>query len=324
MAQIPNAPPGSWPAAVPANWYPDPSGLGELRYWDGASWASTVAIQGQTYERPLPPPPPQPSYSDSWYAQSPSGPAPFAPGPYAQQPYRPAPSPREEPQPRLPPRAALIALVGFFAGLGASIALSLLGAALGLPRIVRLLLGQAGLWSGLLGACVVVSRRFSTGNLRRDFNLTVAWADVGWGALMSIAARITAVVAVLPLVPFPRLVGGNDEVFRVYDTDVFSLVVVALLAVVGAPIIEELFFRGVLQGAFLDRLGTAGAIAVSSVLFGFAHFNPELGLTNVSVIFAVTGAAVVFGLTVRLRRLGSAIFAHAFFNLVAVAFAVAL
>jgi len=185
-------------------------------------------------------------------------------------------------------------------------------------------LGQAGLWSGLLGACVLVSRRFGTGSLREDFNLAIAWSDVGWGLLMSIAARIAVVVAVLPFVPFPRLVGGNDEVFRVFNTNWLSFAVVALLAVVGAPIVEELFFRGVLQGAFLDRLGTVGAVGVSSVVFGMAHFNPILGWANVSVIVAVSAAGVVFGLTVRLRRLGSSIFAHAFFNLVAVALAAAL
>lgn len=303
MAQQPYVPAGSWyqPAGLPpANWYPDPSGVAELRYWDGRSWTSTVSVGGYVDERPMPPPPPHP------YVAAPA-----------------APEPRPEPQPRLPGRAAVIALVGFVAGLGASIVLSLLGALLGLPDIVRLVASQAGLWGGLLGACRVVSRRFGSGHVARDFGLVVAWSDVGWGLLMSLAGRIAVAVAVLPFLPFPRLVGGNDEVFRVFNTDAVSFVVVALLAIVGAPIVEELFFRGVLQGAFLDRLGTVWAVGVSSVLFGLAHFNPILGLANVSLITAITAAGIVFGITVRLRRLGSSVFAHSFFNMVAVGVAAA-
>ena len=300
MAQPPSAPAGSWyqPTTLPpANWYPDPSGVAELRYWDGQMWTSTVAIGGHVHERPMPPPPPQPA---------------FAPAP-----------PRPEPQPRLPSRAAVVALVGFVAGLAASIALSLLGAAVGLPRVLRLVISQVGLWAGLLGACRVVSRRFGTGHLARDFGLKVAWSDVGWGLLMSIAGRIAAIMAVLPFLPFRRWVGGDDEIVHLSSADTASFVAVALLAVVGAPIVEELFFRGVVQGAFLDSLGTVWAVGISSVLFGLAHFNPILGLANVSVITAVTAAGVIFGLTVRLRRLGSSMFAHAFFNMVAVGVAAA-
>ena len=304
MAQPPSAPAGSWyqpavpPAALPpANWYPDPSGVAELRYWDGQIWTSNVAVGGQVYERALPPTPPQPA---------------FAPA-----------LPRPEPQPRLPRRAALVALVGFVAGLATSIVLSLLGAAVGLPQGARLVLSQVGLWTGLLGACRVVSRRFGTGHMARDFGLQIEWADVGWGLLMSLAGRIAVAIAVLPFLPFRHLVGGDHEVVRFLNTDTASFVMFSLVVVVGAPIVEELFFRGVVQGAFLDSLGTVGAVGVSSVLFGLAHFSPILGWANITVITAVTAAGVIFGLTVRLRRLGSSMFAHAFFNMVAVGVAAA-
>jgi membrane protease YdiL (CAAX protease family) len=282
-----------WAPLPPPAWYPDPSGAAEWRYWNGQAWTTHVAVAGQTLVRAMPPPLP--------------------------------PAARPETQPRLPARAAVIALVGFVGGIAASIGLSLAGRALGVPRIWRLIAGQAGLWTGLLGACWVVSRRFGTGRVARDFGLRVGWSDVGWGLLMSLAARMAVSVAVAPLLlGSRRLAGTNDKVFRVFRPETASFVVVAVLAVVGAPIVEELFFRGVIQGAFLDRLGTVGAVGLQAVLFGLAHVNPILGLANVTVVVGVAAAGVVFGLTVRLCRLGSSVFAHAFFNLVAVVAVAAL
>jgi hypothetical protein len=38
--------------AVPANWYADPSGRFELRYWDGNAWTEHVSRAGQQYTDP--------------------------------------------------------------------------------------------------------------------------------------------------------------------------------------------------------------------------------------------------------------------------------
>lgn len=40
-------------ASTPANWYPDPMGRFELRYWDGAAWTEHVSSQGQQRLDPL-------------------------------------------------------------------------------------------------------------------------------------------------------------------------------------------------------------------------------------------------------------------------------
>lgn len=40
------APPPPPPAAVPAGWYPDPSGRHQQRYWDGAAWTADVTDGG--------------------------------------------------------------------------------------------------------------------------------------------------------------------------------------------------------------------------------------------------------------------------------------
>jgi len=43
---------------APANWYPDPTGRFEYRYWDGALWTEDVATAGQQSRDPLTPPAP--------------------------------------------------------------------------------------------------------------------------------------------------------------------------------------------------------------------------------------------------------------------------
>jgi len=283
------------PPIVPPNWYRDPSGVADLRWWDGYVWTPRVVVRGKADDRPMPP-------RDTVVG----GEVDF--------------------RAHLPARAGLVALCGLVVGVGLSIGLGLAGLAVGLPKIGRMIVAQLGLWTGLLGACRVVSRRYGTDHPARDFGLRLRGADIGWGLLGALVARIGATLVVIPIVLLgsKRLLGGNDQVFRTFRNDTASFVVVALLAVVGAPIVEELFFRGVVQGSLLQTLGTAGGIAVQAVLFGLAHFNPLLGMANVTVIAAVTVAGVVFGVTARYRRLGSSIVAHAAFNLVAVAVAATL
>ncbi len=42
------------PSTVVSNWYPDPSGRHEVRYWDGEAWTGHVADGGVPAEDPLP------------------------------------------------------------------------------------------------------------------------------------------------------------------------------------------------------------------------------------------------------------------------------
>lgn len=51
-APAPAAAPVAAAPAVPANWYADPSGRYELRYWDGSNWTEHVSRAGQVYTDP--------------------------------------------------------------------------------------------------------------------------------------------------------------------------------------------------------------------------------------------------------------------------------
>ncbi len=94
--------------------------------------------------------------------------------------------------------------------------------------------------------------------------------------------------------------------------------VVGLLACVGAPIVEELFFRGLVQSVMTRRLGTSPAIVLQAMLFGLAHF--ELGMTfNQAAVRC--GTVMVLGLfngwlRVQSGRLGAGMVAHATYNVI--------
>lgn len=218
----------------------------------------------------------------------------------------------------LPAAAAGIGLVGLFGGGAGAAGLGVVTALLGLPALLRLVMSQAVLWGGLVGACVVVSRRYGTGDVRTDLGATLQPSDVVRGLVVSWIARVVAGILVLPFVLTHQRLGSNTRLFSRFDTGL-GVFVVATIAVVGAPIVEELFFRGLLQRSLESSLGVGGAIAAQGALFGLAHVNPLLGVANVSLVLALAGVGVTFGVVAnRYHRLGPTMAGHAWFNLAAV------
>lgn len=94
--------------------------------------------------------------------------------------------------------------------------------------------------------------------------------------------------------------------------DPLTLALAGLLALIVAPVSEELLFRGVFFGA-LSRFGVLVGALVSGLLFALPHLDPG------SVIpFTVVGAALAL-VYYRCRSLPSAIYVHMLFNLVSFA-----
>ena len=57
-------------------------------------------------------------------------------------------------------------------------------------------------------------------------------------------------------------------------TDPLGVVLLVLIVGIGAPIVEEIFYRGLLQRSLESRFGTWPAIVGSGVIFGASHFQP--------------------------------------------------
>jgi membrane protease YdiL (CAAX protease family) len=174
---------------------------------------------------------------------------------------------------------------------------------------------QVGFWIGLISAVVVTSRRGGSGDLSRDFGLRFRAVDAPIGIASGLVAQLV-IVPVLYL-PLRSLIdeGDLERPARELAEKAHGLgfLVFALVIAVVAPVVEELFFRGLVLRSLQRYMADGPAIVVSGLVFGASHFQllqlPALAL--VGVLFAV--------LVVRTGRLGPAIWAHMAFNATTVA-----
>jgi hypothetical protein len=211
--------------------------------------------------------------------------------------------------------AALCWLAGWFLGsLVGSIVLSLSGASkiadAGPGWFFAAAIAQ---WIPMIGALVYVGRRFGTGDVRPDFGLTFRPAD-----LLGIPIGVVTQLVVVRLVYLPleaiwpdtfTLDKIEERARTTFDSahgGGVALIVIAV--VVGAPLVEELIYRGLLQGAFTRRLSEWIGVVVVALWFAIVHFQPveTPGLFAVGLVLGVCA--------LRARRLGLSVVAHMAFN----------
>lgn len=187
-------------------------------------------------------------------------------------------------------------------------------------------LSLVGLWVGLAGAPVLASRLKGAGRLAVDFGLRLKpWPDVPLGIGVGLASQLILVpllyIPIRVLVPHLDQQLGQPAQHLTGGANTAGLVVLGIFVVLGAPFVEELFFRGLLLRSLEKTKGLASlgrracptiAVLVSAVAFGLAHLEvlQLLGLTAFGVVLGV--------LAEHWRRLGPGIVAHATFNAVTV------
>lgn len=222
-------------------------------------------------------------------------------------------------KPAIPLRAVWYAVFGLVVG-------ELLGGILGgiayaftgdAKSAVVTLLGEIGLWMGMLGSVVFVSRRFGTGSLARDFSLRIRTRDLGFGILVAVVGTLLSAIASTAF-SGTRFAGTNTQILTGQRHNSAGIAVVTVIVALGAPFFEELFFRGLLRTALAARFGPMGAVVAQGLLFGLAHYVPSNGLGNVSVIVTIAALGIILGYAAqRTGRLGAGMIGHGLFNLVA-------
>jgi membrane protease YdiL (CAAX protease family) len=176
-----------------------------------------------------------------------------------------------------------------------------------------LFVSQLLVWGIFIGAMVLASRRGGTGRFRDDYQVDARGVDL-LGAPIGVLSQL--VLVPLVYLPLERLWGDvfTEERLTENAKDLVdrasggSMVLLVLMVCVGAPVVEELVYRGLVQGSLADRVNPLPAWLAASALFALIHFRP-VEYPGLLVIGLVCGAcALVTG------RLGMAIACHVGFN----------
>ena len=168
------------------------------------------------------------------------------------------------------------------------------------------------LWLGFV--LVPVWAAVTKGNgVVRDFRLHIRPID----AVLGVVGGLFAQFVLVPAISFPvlKLAGKNlDDLAKPAQdladkaNGVGGVILFAVIVAIGAPIAEELFFRGLLMRSIEKRWTLTIGVIASSVVFGVSHFEP---LQMPALILA--GATFAL-LAAKTDRLGPAVIAHMTFN----------
>ncbi len=192
--------------------------------------------------------------------------------------------------------------------------IALVGASLGDDlTIPELSAASAATWAVMVAALVVASRRFGTGDALADYGATFKPID-----LVGIPLGVATQLALIPLLYVP-LRGlwpdtfSNEQIEeRAQDlanrAGGWLTVLLVIVVVIGAPLVEEFVYRGLLQRSVSGAVGTGFGLVSTSAWFALVHFSP----VEYPGLFT---AGLVFGGWVALTgRIGPAIVTHAAFN----------
>lgn len=171
----------------------------------------------------------------------------------------------------------------------------------------------AVLWGCYLGGMWLASRRAGTGRPVADYGIRFATVDL-LGVVIGAASQLVLV----PIVYAPlRAIWPDtfsDERLEETARDLVDradgglLVLLFVLVVVGAPLVEELFYRGLLQRSLLRAFRPAVVIPGVAAVFALVHFRPleYPGLFAFGLVLGVCQWTT--------GRLGLPIVAHVAFN----------
>jgi membrane protease YdiL (CAAX protease family) len=229
-------------------------------------------------------------------------------------------SPRSEGQVTVPLRAGVMAVVVLLGSLLLSGVGLLIATELGIPTAIGLGLAMTIGYGPSVVWAVVSARRWGSADLLGALGVRAKWVDLGWGPLIwLVAIGVQILLGALILVTDLPTVSNTDAISN-FDGRTAEMWVVIFAAVVMAPVVEELVFRGLLLRSLVRVMPAPFAILIQAVVFGVLHLNPEAGIANLGLVIILTGVGAVLGVAAhKLGRIAPTIIAHSIFNAVVMA-----
>lgn len=178
-------------------------------------------------------------------------------------------------------------------------------------------LAAIALWVPNMAMLVFVSHRRGTGNFNHDFSFRFKRRD-----LLGIPIGIASQLLLVGVVTWPFRQMFPDS-FSNHNIDKratnlvdaahgYWIVLLVMIVAIGAPVVEELVFRGFIQGRMEHRFRPATSLLIGAMWFTVVHVNP----IEFPGLFAF---AIVLGLCfMKTKRLGMSVWAHIAFNATAI------
>jgi membrane protease YdiL (CAAX protease family) len=143
------------------------------------------------------------------------------------------------------------------------------------------------------------------------------WVDLRYALIATVSMQgfsllVGAILTIMGVVSASTPSLGNTSAFT--SSGGVWMWLLPVLAAVGSPLVEEIFFRGLFLGIAVQRFPKWVAVLMSSLAFGLLHMQSSLW-SSVFMVTTTTLVGCVFAvMRLRTGRLGTSITAHIMFN----------
>lgn len=159
------------------------------------------------------------------------------------------------------------------------------------------------------------TNRWGSGSWIDDVGARPRWSDLGWGPVTWLTAIGCQLVVAAFVLGFDIPLSNNTDGISELSADRAYVIAIVITAVVVAPLVEEVVFRGLVMRSLLSVMHPVVAIGLQAVLFGVAHVDPVRGVGNIGLALVLSGVGVALGgAAYLLRRIGPSVVAHAILN----------